>query len=957
MGRPGEGGARKGDSDVCGLLEREAEVGVLRTAVDRLCKGAGGAVAIEGPPGIGKTALFEGATGLLAEAGIDTLKARCGEFELDFPFGVARQLLERRVVDCTPKARERLLSGAAAHAAPALGIRSGEVDTTAAPSVDLPFTVIHGLYWLLAKLSEKGPVAVVVDDAHWCDDASLRFLTYLVPRLGELPVLLLVASRPAAPERAAAMGAILGGREVERIVPKPLGEEGSRALLEQALGHSADVTFAQSCHEASGGNPFLLSELATSLRADCIEPVAANVERVRGLVPAAVVNSVLMRIGRMPQACGELAAAVAVLGSEVEPRLAASLSGIGLDDLAGPLEDLERAGIIAPDRPLRFVHPLLREAVRAELPLARREALHAKAAALLGDEGAKAEEIAHHLLNAPRAGSRETVTALRKAATAAVGGGAPEAAVTYLLRALAEPPSADVQAGLRYEVGVAGWLSGSDPGALIDDLRAGLNGAWSPSERATRAIALARAVASTGDVPAAFRVLDGQIEAAGTGAGDAAARLRAEHAALGLLHPDTRLRAIERISERAAHPAGSDIGTLLELSVMATHRSLDGAADESAALAEAALDGGRLLASEGADSVAFHVALLVLMVADHHDSASGHLDQAAEQARRGGSAIAFASVCAMSSVLAWRRGDMPGAEAQARSALEPGLVPPFVLPLIVACLALALIDKGELEAAESELGRFGNPHELPELMQVNMAFFALGALRSAQGRAADALTELAELDRRNLRLGILNSAVPWRPVAVEAALREGDRDRATALAADEMEFAKRWGTPTAMGQALRARGLAKRAEGLDDLREAVTVLKPTQSRREYTLALIDLGSALRRAGERREAREHLAEGLDIAQRSGAARLAGIAHDELRVAGAKPRRLQFSGVDSLTAAERRVADMAAEGLANREIAETLFLSTRTVENHLSRVYRKLDITSRASLGEALSLDPA
>ena len=147
------------------------------------------------------------------------------------------------------------------------------------------------------------------------------------------------------------------------------------------------------------------------------------------------------------------------------------------------------------------------------------------------------------------------------------------------------------------------------------------------------------------------------------------------------------------------------------------------------------------------------------------------------------------------------------------------------------------------------------------------------------------------------------------------------------------------------------------AEGIDDLARAVDVLEPTGSRREHTLALIDLGSALRRAGERKEAREHLTAGLDLAQRCGAARLATLAHEELRVAGAKPRRLQFSGADSLTAAERRVAEMAAEGLANREIAETLFLSTRTVENHLSRVYRKLDISSRSGLGEALSLDPA
>lgn len=936
------------------LLEREAEIHVLEAAVGRLSEGTGGAVAIEGPPGIGKTALLEGATGLLADAHVDTIRARCGEFERDFPFGVARQLLERRVLDSTPKARARLLEGAAAHAAPALGI--ADENAAAAPSVDLPFTVIHGLYWLLAKLSEKAPISVVVDDAHWCDDASLRFLTYLVPRLVDLPVLLMVASRPAAPERAAAMGAILGGSGVERIAPEPLGESGSRALLEAALGSSAEESFANACHEASGGNPFLLSELATSLVADEIEPVVANAERVRGLVPAAVVNSVLMRIGRMPKPCGDLAAAVAVLGSEVEARRAAALAGIELGAVSGPLEALERAGILAPERPLRFVHPLLREAVRAELPLARREALHAKAAALLREEGAKADEVAHHLLDAPRAGLRETVIALREAATAAVGGGAPEAAVTYLLRALAEPPSADVQSGLRYELGVAGWLAGRDPGVLIDDLRAGLNGAWSPSERATRAIALARAVASTGDVPGAFGVLEGQIEAAGTGAGDAAARLRAEHSALGLLHPDTRDRAIERIEARE-HPAGSDIGTLLELAVTATYRSLDGTSEESAALAEAALDGGRLLASEGADSVAFHIALLVLMVADHHDSALTHLEQAAEQARRGGSGFAFGSVCAMSSVLAWRRGDMPGAEAQARSALEVGLAPPFTLPLIVACLALALIDKGELETAEAEVGRFGNAYDLPELMQVNMAFFALGSLRSAQGKAGDALTDLAELDRRNLRLGILNSAVPWRPLAVEAALREGNRAKADALAADEMEFATRWGTPTAMGQALRASGLAKGAEGIDDLRQAVVVLEPTPSRREMTLALIDLGSALRRAGERREAREHLTAGLDLAQRCGAARLAGIAHDELRVAGAKPRRLQFSGADSLTAAERRVAEMAAEGLANREIAETLFLSTRTVENHLSRVYRKLDITSRSGLGEALSLDPA
>ena len=427
---------------------------------------------------------------------------------------------------------------------------------------------------------------------------------------------------------------------------------------------------------------------------------------------------------------------------------------------------------------------------------------------------------------------------------------------------------------------------------------------------------------------------------------------------MGLLHPDTRDRAIERIEQREDHPAGGDIGTLLELGVLATYRSLDGTAEESAALAEAALDGGRLLASEGADSVAFHIALLVLMVADHHESAAQppRPSRGSGAARRLGVRVRLGLRDVVGPGLAPR--GHAGAEAQARSALEPGLVPPFTLPLIVACLALALTDKGELDAAEAEMARFGNAHDLPELMQVNMAFFALGALRSAQGRAAGCArgarrARPPKSSPRDPQLG--------GPVAADRGGGRASRGRRasapTKLAADEMEFAKRWGTPTAMGQALRATGLAKGADGIDDLREAVAVLEPTPSRREHTLALIDLGSALRRAGERQEAREHLTAGLDLAQRCGATRLATLAHEELRVAGAKPRRLQFSGADSLTAAERRVAEMAAEGLANREIAETLFLSTRTVENHLSRVYRKLDITSRSGLGEALSLDPA
>src|SRR5690606_35867049 len=172
-------------------------------------------------------------------------------------------------------------------------------------------------------------------------------------------------------------------------------------------------------------------------------------------------------------------------------------------------------------------------------------------------------------------------------------------------------------------------------------------------------------------------------------------------------------------------------------------------------------------------------------------------------------------------------------------------------------------------------------------------------------------------------VGVMNPTVPWRPAAVEACMRLDRTEEASGLASAEEEFAARWGTTTARGQALRARGLAEGADGVDALREAADVLADSPARRERVLALCDLGEALRRAGARKDAREALTQAVALAQECGLTRLAARAHEELRVAGAKPRRLQFSGADSLTAAERRVAELAAGGMANKEIAETLF----------------------------------
>ena len=160
--------------------------------------------------------------------------------------------------------------------------------------------------------------------------------------------------------------------------------------------------------------------------------------------------------------------------------------------------------------------------------------------------------------------------------------------------------------------------------------------------------------------------------------------------------------------------------------------------------------------------------------------------------------------------------------------------------------------------------------------------------------------------------------------------------------------------PRELGMALRAAGLVERdAHGIELLREAVTVLETSAAKLEHARALTDLGAALRRNGQRAEAREPLRIGLDQSRRCGATALAHRAHTELVATGARPRRLVLRGADALTPSERRVARWQPEGHTNRQIAQGLFITEKTVEGHLGHAYQKLDISSRSQLPDALN----
>jgi DNA-binding CsgD family transcriptional regulator len=225
----------------------------------------------------------------------------------------------------------------------------------------------------------------------------------------------------------------------------------------------------------------------------------------------------------------------------------------------------------------------------------------------------------------------------------------------------------------------------------------------------------------------------------------------------------------------------------------------------------------------------------------------------------------------------------------------------------------------------------------------------------AQGRADEGLDDLLEFGRRDERWGSPNPlASRWRSSASRALALTGDKEGAIRMADDDLERARRWGTARGIGMALRAGALAEGGRaGSDRVREAAEVLRNSPARLEQARALTDLGAALRRANRRAEARPPLQEGLELAQRCSAHALAKRARTELRAAGGRSSDPESTGLQQLTASERRVAELAAQGHSNPQIAQALFVTRKTVETHLGHVYRKLDVAGRTGLPRALA----
>lgn len=934
-----------GRGDAIDLLERSRELSILETLVDAVVAGEARVALIEGAAGIGKSRLLTEAFRRATDRGVRILRARGGELEREFAFGVVRQLFERAATGGDGS----LFAGAAQTARAVFELSPDRDEDDAGPS----FALMHGLYWLTVNLSDSGPLLLAIDDLHWCDRASLRFLAYLVRRLAGLPLLVLATLRPAQPGvDAALIGEIAGDPLTVAIRPRPLSTDATSVLVRERLGQEAVLGFSSACHSATGGNPLLLQELLKTLAVEGVRPDGAHIGVVADLGPVAVSRAVLLRLARLPDDAAKVANAVAVLGDGADVWTVAALAGLTADEAATAATALAQAEILQPGASAVFVHPLVGAAVYGDLSPLARVAQHERAVGLLSAAGASAETVAAHVKILPPRGEPSVVEILRRAARAALQKGSAEIAVSLLARALTEPPRADQRTAVLLELGRAETLT-SGP-AAAEHLAEAYEMLDDPMVRAATAQALARALLFTGHPDEGASVARAAAAEVPNGFDDVRLALEAFEF-LAVLFGAGDQNALRRLAAHRTPPRKPGVGAKMIAAIAAQHWVYDcGPSDACVELSLAALDGGDLIAAD--NGLLATCAITNLVLADRPE-ASGAWELARADAHRRGSLFAISSLDLWFGFTLLRRGELADAESSLRAALEKFRVWGYgrdeAQIYCDAFLSAVLRERGDLSGARAALEQSDDTGE-----QDDGARYWLNSqieLLLAERRFAEVLDAVDRYARRFQDLIRNPVDAPWRSHKAVALHRLGRAGEGRPLVEEELELAREWGAPGTVARSLRALASLSPDDEVAHLLEAVEVVGESPARLEAAKSFAALGDALRRSGQQRQAREPLRRALELAVACGAGPIEQDARSALYAAGGRPRAAMLTAATSLTASERRVAALAADGAGNRDIAQALFVTQKTVEAHLSSVYRKLGIRSRQRLSAALAVD--
>ncbi|WP_082945922.1 AAA family ATPase [Mycobacterium sp. E1747] len=939
-------------------LERDDELKCLAEALASAREDRGGRILVVGPPGIGKTRLLHEAAGMAAGEGMSVLTARAGALEQDYPFGLALQLLEARFVRAPAAERTELLRGRAGMARALL-----DDDATAVvnPTGADEFALVHGLYWAIVNLAERQPLALLVDDVHWADELSLRFLHYLWQRLDDLPVCLVMAfRRPDDGLESARLASIADVGDIDYLHPAELSREAVRTMLSLDAPTIADrPEMADAAWRATRGNPFLVRELVAALRDEPERWRSTAAEELVKFAPEAVTRSVVQRLTHLGQDAFELARACAVLGDSATMTMAAGLARLDADRVGIAVGRLIARGILAGAETTEFHHPVIHAAVYDDIPVPSRTRAHSEAARLLRDAGAGSQEIARHLALGTPTLERWAHDTLHDAGRAASARGAPKVAVSYLTRAVDWSPPARRSSRLLLDLGLAEAACGRT--TSLRRFEEALAHVEDDGERARTLQALGRTLHRYGRHREAVDVFRLGTELFARDA-ELLMAFHAGWACSSNFVADGRTAAHSRLEALAApvtqRTPVSDAERNL-LAALAVQRGLTSDDLTSPAeIATLALQGHALMDDpDSDDDVGTSLIVVTLLFCERETFAANVVDRVLAHARQRGSGLALAEASFLQAMVLHRIGRVHEARSAAELAIE-GTATGWhaTVPAPHGFLVDCLIETGDLTAAEKLIRSGEMEPARPEASGLNAWFhWSRGRLKLACHDAAGALSDFVAAGHDLEPFTVGNPAVlPWRSHAAEAAFLLEDPSGAHGFVDAEIALAREKSLHGALGAALRikARGQAERA-AIESLTESIDVLEKSARELELAKSLLDLGRVLRKGGQRVAARDPLRRAMDIAYRCGAVVLQNAAREELLSAGARPRRASITGSASLTGSERRIAELAAHGHSNRVIAETLLLTKNTVDWHLRSVFRKLGVSRREDVGAALS----
>jgi ATP/maltotriose-dependent transcriptional regulator MalT len=964
--------AERGRQQLAVLVGRVREIRELERALDRLASGERWVVQLVGEPGIGKSRLLAELGRRAEQRGYLVLDGRAAEFERDMPFGVILDALNDYLGAVAPALLRSLDDEAVGELAsifPAMSMLAGDPAVTRVAAER--YRAHYAIRALLERLAVRQPVVLALDDLHWADAASIEVIAHLMRRFRG-PMLGAFAFRqPPAPLAAALDTAARGGLG-SRLELVPLTPDDAQALIDPRF----DAATRAAVFRESGGNPFYLEQLSRASGAHAQgADLATERSRVSWAPPPGVAAAIRDELASLSDEARLVLDAAAVAGESFEPELIAAI--VDRPEPLKALDELLEADLIRPTdapRRFRFRHPIVRRAVYDGMGRGWRLGAHARAAAALADAHAPASACAHHIERSAIAGDEQAVALLVDAARTAAPR-APLAAGHWLLAALRLlPAGADGERRLELLRDAATALA---HGGAFEESLASLQEALVlvPEERASeRADLLARIVYAKRPTGHAFEsraLLERALEQLAAPDSPAALDLRLE-----LALDDYQRGEFAQMHELAlaALVLAREHGDLLLISRAAANCSLadtmrDRVEDAVVELGEAQAAFCTVSDEQLAERV--EIAAYMGMAAyalERPGDALEHFSRGVGLAPMAGKGSAVPGWLAYQAFALLMQGRVSEATSIAKTATATALLSgnDRLTVYALGADAMAAAAGGDIDRAlDSAREAVACSDRIAQNFFSGLWRLQLAGALYAAGDPTGARTELVALDvEPKRRLFDLRGAHGWE-LLVRTHLALGDLDAAEDAAARAEARAEvaplPQGTATvryARAAVMLARGdaLAAARAGREAAESAERTGNPLLGARARALA----GGALAAAGEPLDAIAELKHAEAVLSTCGAVREADAAARELRRLGQRVTRRRRptgsrSGLAALSSREREVADHVATGQTNRDVAAALFLSTKTIETHLARIYDKLGVRSRAALASIIARD--